>query len=168
MKKHLALMSASVFIFAVLSSIFIVADGMENFTQAEQLIKSKVQCSQLSSEQLEIIGEYYMEQMHPGELHEIMDQRMGGDGSESLRQVHINITLNFYCGEHQYGGRGMMNMIMGRGMVYGTYNSLTDNSTTINSSYVYFTLAVQLLGIIALVLFIIWMVKKLRKNTKRR
>ena len=58
----------------------------EDFEIAEQLINESIPCSQLSEDQLEMIGDYVMEQMHPGEQHEIMDQMMGAEGSESLRQ----------------------------------------------------------------------------------
>jgi len=66
-----------------------------------------------------------MEQMHPGEAHEIMDNMMGGEGSESLKQVHINMAKRLYCNENVYIGYGMMGSwgmtnMMGRGMM-GSY-----------------------------------------------
>ncbi|MBI5072222.1 SHOCT domain-containing protein [Candidatus Woesearchaeota archaeon] len=48
-----------------------IEDGMK-------LMESKISCDKLNNEQLEAIGEYYMEQMHSGEAHEIMDNMMGG------------------------------------------------------------------------------------------
>src|SRR3989344_8349915 len=92
------------------------------FQEAKDIIKSKVTCSKLTEEQLERLGDYYMEQMHPGEAHEAMDEMMGGEGSESLRQVHIAMAKRLYCndisGTAQYGTMGMM---MSRGMMgYGT------------------------------------------------
>ena len=96
------------------------AHGEEEFSLAEELIKEKVSCSQLSDEQLEIIGEYYMEQMHPGELHELMDERMGGEGSAQLKNVHIALAKNFYCGEHEMMSANMMNMMMGRTAGFGS------------------------------------------------
>src|SRR3989338_359453 len=89
------------------------AHSEEEFAQAEELIQSKISCSEATDQQLEIIGDYYMEQMHPGELHEIMDKRMGGEGSESLQQVHITIAKSFYCGEGMMNS-GMMSVMMGR------------------------------------------------------
>ena len=97
--------------------------------EGKKLVESKTSCDKLSNEQLEAIGDYYMEQMHPGESHELMDNMMGGEGSESLKQVHINMAKQLYCNENVYAGygmmgsRGMMNM-MGSypaGYDYGNY-----------------------------------------------
>ncbi|MBI2661331.1 SHOCT domain-containing protein [Candidatus Woesearchaeota archaeon] len=94
--------------------------------EGKGLVESKISCDKLSNEQLEAIGDYYMEQMHPGEAHEIMDNMMGGEGSESLKQFHINMAKTIYCGESggmmgSGGMIGMMNM-MGGGMM-GSYPS---------------------------------------------
>ena len=108
---------------SILSISFAVAHGEEDFAEAEEIISQKTPCSQLSENQLEIIGDFYMEQMHPGELHEIMDEMMGGEGSESLRIVHINMARAFYCGEPNAMSYGMMSTVMGRGMMGSSYGS---------------------------------------------
>ena len=105
-----------------LLSIGIVFSDMDDFENAKKIIGDKTPCSQLTETQLESIGDYLMEQMHPGEAHELMDKMMGGEGSESLRQVHIAMAKRLYCndisGTAQYGTMGMM---MSRGMMgYGT------------------------------------------------
>jgi hypothetical protein len=89
------------------------AHGEENFHEAEELIEAKIQCSELTVEQLENIGDYYMEQMHPGEAHTIMDERMGGEGSETLKQTHVNMAQNMYCNKNDdvTDNYGMMNYI---------------------------------------------------------
>src|SRR3989338_2228003 len=94
----------------------IVLAHERNFTEATELIDSGASCEQLTDEQLESIGDYYMEQMHPGEAHEIMDERMGGEGSETLKQMHISIARSFYCGEYWMMSAGMMNTLMGRNL----------------------------------------------------
>ncbi len=120
MKKAVLLLM----IFAVLISSQSFAQE-HDFTETKTLIDSGVSCSQLTNEQLEEIGDYYMEQMHPGEAHEIMDNMMGGEGSESLKQVHINMARRLYCNENVYigygimGSGGMMNMM--RGGMMGNY-----------------------------------------------
>jgi len=114
MKKIMAF----VLFFVVLISSAI-AQEEHDFAQAKQIINSGVSCSELTDEQLEEIGDYYMEQMHPGEAHEIMDNMMGGEGSESLKQVHIKMARRIYCNEN--GSGGMMG-IMDGGMM-GNYSA---------------------------------------------
>lgn len=92
----------------------LVAAQEHNLAEAEELVKSQISCSELNDEKLEIIGEYLMEQMHPGEQHVAMDEMMGGEGSISLREMHITIAKRIYCGEGAGGG-----MMMGPGMMGG-------------------------------------------------
>jgi len=103
----------------LLLSVSLVFAHEHDFNETKQLIDSGISCDKLTDEQLESIGDYYMEQMHPGEAHEMMDQMMGGEGSESLRQVHINMAKRLYCNEDVGGmmGGGMMNIMMGNNMM---------------------------------------------------
>ena len=99
--------------------ISLVSAHEHDFVETKQLIDSGIDCDKLTDGQLESIGEYYMEQMHPGEQHEMMDQIMGGEESENLKQMHVAMGKNFYCGEDRMmgimpirgmmGGRNMMN-----------------------------------------------------------
>ena len=142
----------------------------EIFEQAEEIIKQRVSCEELTLDQLEILGDYFMEQMHPGELHEIMDERMGGEGSASLRQVHINMGLMFYCGQRGAMSSGMINMMMGRGgQGYGMMNYLpaTTSSTQDYSNLNWFGfvwLMFSALIFIILILIIVLLIKKLQKK----
>ena len=70
-----------------------------DFSDVMTLMEDDVPCNELTDAQLERIGDYYMEQMHPGEAHIRMDQMMGGEGSESLEDAHINMAQRFYCGQ---------------------------------------------------------------------
>ncbi|MBI2655341.1 hypothetical protein HYX06_02860 [Candidatus Woesearchaeota archaeon] len=94
--------------------IGIAAADTEDFAEAKQIIDAKTPCSKLSEPQLEALGDYFMEQMHPGEAHEAMDKIMGGEGSESLRLTHISMAKRLYCNDVNdavnYGivGYGMM------------------------------------------------------------
>jgi hypothetical protein len=110
----------------VLLSSLGLAHGEETFAHAEELIDAKVDCDTLTDDDLEKIGDYYMEQMHPGEAHEAMDAMMGGEGSEQLRKIHINMARSFYCGDHSMMEAGMMNMMMGRS---GMMDSITNTKT---------------------------------------
>ena len=116
----------------LLSITLVNAHGEEDLNKAEEIIKGNISCDQLTDEQLELIGDYYMEQMHPGEAHEAMDEMMGGEGSESLRQMHINMARSFYCGEQGAMSSGMMDMMMGRGMM-GSSGMMNDRNTGYNS-----------------------------------
>ena len=104
----------------LLNLSLVSAHTQQELDEAKKLVDSKVSCNKLTTEQLEIIGEYYMEQMHPGESHELMHKMMGlKEGSEAEEQFHINMAKAIYCGEtNAFGsggmmGGGMMNMMMG-------------------------------------------------------
>ena len=157
-------------IFLLMSFSFVLADSGEShgheevFERAEQIIDSGVSCSELSEEDLEALGDYYMEQMHPGQEHVLMDQRMGGEGSEGLRNMHISMGIRFYCDEEyisdvsfRSGGYGMM----GGGMM-GNYGG------SYGSSLVYWSVwwIITILILIILVLIIILLNKNVRR--KRR
>ena len=112
----------------LLSIVLVSADGdhQSEFEEGKKLVDSGMSCDNLTDEQLEAIGEYYMEQMHPGEAHELMDEMMGGEGSENLKQVHIQMAKRLYCNENaggmmgSGGMMGMMNMMGGGMMGQGT------------------------------------------------
>ena len=115
MKKIFAILIFSI----LLLNINLIFAHEHNFDETKQLIDSGISCNSLTDEQLESIGDYYMEQMHPGEAHEMMDQMMGGEGSDSLKQMHIQMGKRLYCNEDIGGmmGGGMMNMMMGNNMM---------------------------------------------------
>ncbi|PIN94673.1 hypothetical protein COU53_02550 [Candidatus Pacearchaeota archaeon CG10_big_fil_rev_8_21_14_0_10_30_48] len=149
----------------------LVSAHEHDFTEAKQLVDSGVSCDNLTDEQLEMIGDYYMEQMHPGEAHEYMDEMMGGEGSESLKQVHINMARNIYCGEsgNMMGGgmMSMMSMMMGSGGMMG--NSYYQNPQNNNSFgfQIFFYILLALIMVI-LVLVIILLINKLKKHGGKR
>lgn len=103
------------------------------FEQAKILIEQETPCVDLTEDQLETLGEYYMEQMHPGEAHELMDMVMGGEGSNTLRQAHIRMGNAFYCKDGIGFGGGMMGVI-GGGMMNGGVNSFLGASMMGNSN----------------------------------
>jgi hypothetical protein len=89
--------------------------------RAENLITAEALCDELSEEEFEALGEYFMEQMHPGEQHGVMDRMMGEEGSEGLKVAHINMGRAFYCRD-QVMGAGMM----GGGMM-GNIDNIRDS-----------------------------------------
>ncbi len=109
----------------------VTANEPEEIAAGKQLVESKINCTQLTNEQLEAIGEYYMEQIHPGEAHELMDQMHGGEDSAQLAQMHQLMAKRLYCNQDTPFGMGMMmgynsGMMSGLGMMNG-YNSAYNN-----------------------------------------
>ena len=115
MKKILFVMA----VILLLNLSLISAITQQEINEAKSLIDSKADCKSLSDSQLEIIGEYEMELMHPGESHELMHQMMGlKEGSEEEKLFHISMAKSIYCGESSGMIRGgMMNMMMGGNMM---------------------------------------------------
>ena len=155
MRKIFAILIFGMLLFGV----SLVSAHEHDFDETKQLIDSGIGCDKLADEQLESIGDYYMEQMHPSKAHEMMDQMMGGEGSESLKQVHINMAKRLYCNEDVGGmmGGGMMNM-MGSGMM-GNYPAYYGYNNFWNILWLIF-----LIGVIVL---IIWFIYKFIKKGKK-
>ncbi len=116
----------SIFLLAFSSFALAHAGDEEEINLGKALVEEKVPCNELSEVQLEAIGEYVMEQMHPGEAHELMDKMMGGEGSQQLSVVHIQMARQVYCNEatpftgmmrysYMMGQGGMMRMMFGSG-----------------------------------------------------
>src|SRR3989338_7073443 len=98
----------------LLSISLVLANGdhQSEIEEGKKLVDSGISCDKLTDEQLESIGEYYMEQMHPGEQHEAMHKMMGmEEGTEYHEQVHVNMARMMYCGEGGMMGEGGMNMM---------------------------------------------------------
>ena len=144
----------------LLNLSLVSAISQKEIIEAKGLIDSKVSCKSLSDHQLEIMGEYYMEQMHPGESHELMHQMMGfKEGSKNEEQFHINMAKVIYCGEENvFGtsgmmGGGMMNMMMGGNMGYGMMG------TEYGLGWGFASFLSLVLGIGLIILVYLWIIK---------
>ncbi len=151
--------------------IGIAAADNDDFAEAEKIIDAKTPCSKLSEPQLETLGDYFMEQMHPGEAHELMDKMMGGEGSESLRLMHISMAKRLYCNDvggavnygiagygmmgnyGKTGDGGMMNM-MGYNFGYGMMGQGYGYSAFFN--FLALLLAIGLVVLVYLWIFKLW------------
>ena len=164
------LKNAIIYFLILIFSIGIVYADMEDFAEAKKLIDAKTPCSKLTENQLEILGDYFMEQMHPGESHNVMDKMMGGEGSESLRQMHIAIAKRIYCndisGMVNYGMMGMMmdyggmRNMMGYNFGYGMMGSGYGYWVLLN-----FLSLVLIIGLIILVY--LWIIKLWKQISKK-
>lgn len=165
----------------IFSISFVLADA-EEFAEAKKLIDAKTPCSSLNENQLEIIGDYLMEQIHPGEAHELMDRMMGGEGSESLRLMHIAMAKRLYCSDlsnsvnygmmgtglragKNYGG--MMGM-MGGSFGYGMMGNLGYGMMGQSYGYWSFINLLSLVLLIGLIILVYLWIAKLWKEVRRK
>ena len=116
--------------------------------QVEAIINAELPCDSLTDEQLVVLGEYVMEQQHPGEAHEEMDEMMGGEDSELLEQMHINMGYAYYCSESPTG-TSMMNMM---------YSDTGENTP------LFFWMAMMPILLLISVLIIVWLIVLLRRK----
>ena len=157
----------------LLLSIVLVSANEDHEAEIEagrRLVESDIACDELTEEQLEAIGEYLMEQMHPGEAHEAMHEMMGmEEGTEYHMQVHVNMARMMYCGEGTMMGGGMMGPgmmgggMMGPGMMQGGMMGNNSFGTPfLNYSYwsiwdtLYLMLLVGLIALVSLGVFKLW------------
>ena len=92
-----------------------------------------IDCVGLSEDQLEVLGDAVMGVMHPDEgAHDLMDQMMGGEGSDSLKARHIIMAQNYLgCTSGITSRQGMMG---GLGMM-GNFDDYSDLERGENASY---------------------------------
>lgn len=145
------------FVFSIFFSTASVMAANE-FVEAKNLINQKVSCDSLNQGQMEQIGDYLMEQMVPGVAHTQMDQMMGGEGSESLRQAHIFMARRWYCGDA--AGFSMMGMMMGSGYPYISGRGFS----MMGAGYYGWFNILQILGIVFLISGIAVFIKYLFKK----
>lgn len=160
------------------------ASGADEIAAGKALVDAKADCGKLSQDQLESIGEYIMELQHPGAAHEYMDSMMGGEGSASLKNAHIQMAQVMYCGRTDvpltYGGMMGMGM-MGGGMMGGYGGMMGRGAAGIPSGYGMMgnygsagfgwslfdmLLVVLLIGLILVVYVHVW--QKLKQGGKKK
>jgi len=71
-------------------------------------------CSKISMDDFERLGDAVMEELHPGEVHEEMDQMMGGEGSDSLEQMHVNMGSMYLGCSYRDNYNNYSRSMMGR------------------------------------------------------
>ncbi len=108
----------------------------EDFIETKKLVDEKVSCNNLTNEQIEEIGDYLMELMHPGKAHEQMHQMMGGEESETVKLMHINMAKMMYCnnGEGMNNMMNMMSMMSGSGGMMNSGDMMNGNMMSMMGS----------------------------------
>ncbi len=182
------LAAALMFVLLPLALAAVETGDASEIAEGKELVESGVSCDALSDEQLEAIGEFIMEQMHPGESHKLIHQRMGiEEGTIAHEQLHINIARMMYCGAGTFGsnssnmmGQGGMGYGMMRwtapvvsvgndaqtgfkGGMMGGYGSMMGYSYGSLPSFLYLAL---LIGLVALVY--VWLLKLLLSFKRRK
>ncbi|MBI2141289.1 hypothetical protein HYU16_02590 [Candidatus Woesearchaeota archaeon] len=169
--------------FLVMAAAAIAHEGGSEESEiaiGKELFDSGVSCDELGNEQLEAIGEYLMEQMHPGDAHDVMHRMMGiEEGTPYHDQFHINLAQAMYCdtgtgvgtaigsggimGAGTVAGRmmPMMRMMQGMGFGQNTQGMMGSSGySSIGSGYWTLTnilYVILLLGLVGLVYF--WLLK---------
>ena len=72
-------------------------DDIVGEIRLEQKVESNsaIDCKKVTDKQFENLGDSVMDIVHQGKEHEFMDKMMGGEGSESLRQMHVNMGKSY-------------------------------------------------------------------------
>lgn len=92
--RRCALVAAAVLVMVAAVS----AHQAEEFTEAENIVRAGVPCSQMTVDQMAQVGEYYSEHMTPETRERFMDRHRVEDSLNS-RQAHVEIAEEFYCGD---------------------------------------------------------------------
>ncbi len=72
----------------------------------DSILNSSIPCKELSNQDLVMIGDYFMELMHP-QNHKIIEKVVCNNDEACLNQIHISVAKNTYCSKfHDYGWFG--------------------------------------------------------------
>ncbi|GIW63589.1 MAG: hypothetical protein KatS3mg091_391 [Patescibacteria group bacterium] len=91
---------------------------------------NQIDCTKVTDQEFEALGEALMDYMHPDqEEHQAMDKMMGGEGSESLSQAHIQMGKRYLGCDSLPRFIGMMDLMKNAAdndLKKDNYNNLTE------------------------------------------
>ena len=187
MKKY-----AVIFVLTLLASVLVNASPLHSSAvmEGKEIVEARMDCSKLNEAQLLSIGEYLMETMHPGELHDEMSHAMGLEhGTKQHDNFHIMMAKTMYCGMEgsammpmmrmmsmMQGSSGMMqtgggNMMGGKGMMGGGMMNMMGSGGMMDGgmmsgsygSWLWNYVLVIAIPTLAII-FILWFWKKLNRK----
>lgn len=122
----------------------------------------ELDCGKITDEDFEALGDSWMEETHPGSSHEVMDNMMGGEGSQSLESAHIQMGRNYLgCNDQQYG-YGYMGMMGGYRSAPTQAGQYGQQYTSSHTEFLYDAVGVALIAFLLSGTF--FFVKKMTKK----
>lgn len=111
-------------------------ETLQDIYESQNVLNQEdMSCAAVTDEQFERLGDTYMSVLHPDEAqHEAMDAMMGGEGSDSLRQAHINMGRSYLGCWSDYDSYPLSmpmmgwNGMMGNGSYGPDFNSFNQHS----------------------------------------
>ncbi len=132
---------------------------IQNIAEAQEVSDySEIDCNQVTDEQLDELGDAVMSVMvGDGKQHELMDNMMGGEGSDSLSAMHINMgRRNLGCVDGASGmgmmGGGMRQTSAMMGNMFGLGDAMVFGGAGMLTFWVLFIFVVGL--------FVFWLNRK--------
>lgn len=87
-----------------------IDEALEGVFKSQGVAEIKqIDCQKVTDEQFEQMGETFMDAMHPdAKQHELMDQMMGGESSQTLKTAHVVMGRRYFgCSDSRWGNNGV-------------------------------------------------------------
>lgn len=153
-----------------------VDDVLSEIRQSQNVSQnSDIKCDKMTNDQFEKLGDAVEDVMHPNEAQQdLMEQMMGGEGSNSLKAMHILMGQR-YLGCGGYGG--MRDRFFGPGYNYGMpmmnwddgygYGMMGNYGTWGWLGWIFMVLF-WILVVVALISFVRWLATRDREEHRGR
>jgi hypothetical protein len=134
--------------------------------------QTKIDCSKVTDSQFEKLGDAYMGLGISEQQHTAMENMMGGEGSITLTQAHINMGRSYLgCWSNYKGGPSVISPMMGQygvvsnqGYTYGNMMGWPTMMSGYYGGYGVFGIITTILFWVLLILGIFALIKWLRGN----